>query len=308
MATTDPAVEAANERAKRYRDASEKIRERSDTAAKALAALGTAGLTAVGIKEFSDLFPMPPGEWWVGLLVGFGFVVMIGVLAAFTFFLWDANRPLVPRTDLKGMRKRHEIDRLEKKEMVRAHQEMADRHGAATLAEFEARGEGFERLAERETDPARAADLRARANRVRADTDVALAQGQLIVVRRRMNRALKGPRAVFLASAFVVGLLLFGIGADHIESKRSDEVAAYKACAEAVTAKVDEAQLPEICEGKYGPEADTPATDEQTQAAAVAGLGAQYTSCIDSAVEHERTFDMCDGIKTQLVAAAEAAP
>jgi hypothetical protein len=305
MATTDTAVEAASERAKRHRDASDKIRERSDTAAKALAALGTAGFTAVGIKEFSDMFPMPPGEWWVGILVVFGFLVMTAVLAAFTFFLWDANRPLVARTNLKEMKDRDEISGKEQEEMDLAYKETADRHGAATLAEYEARGEGFERLADRETDPARAADLRARANRVRAETELALARGQLIVVRTRMNRALKGWRAVGLASAFVVGLLLFGIGADHIESKRSDEVAAYKACAEAVTANVDESRLPEICKGKYGP---APATDEQARAAAVAGLGAQYTSCVDSAVEHERPLDMCDGIRTELVAAAEEAP
>jgi hypothetical protein len=305
MATTDTAVEAASERAKRHRDASDKIRERSDTAAKALAALGTAGFTAVGIKEFSDMFPMPPGEWWVGIGVGVGFLLMIGVLAAFTFRLWDANRPLVPRTDLDGMEERKEIDDDEKKEMHRAHQETANRHSAASLAEYEARGEGFERLADRETDPARASDLRARADRIRAETDVALARGQLVVVRRRMNRALKGPWAIGYAVAFVVGLLGFGIGADHIESKRSDEVAAYKACAEAVTAKVDESRLPEICDGKYG---SAPATDEEARAAAVAGLGAQYTSCIDSAVEHERPLDMCDGIRTELVAAAEEAP
>src|SRR5262245_26082331 len=103
MSATDPATDAAVEQAKRFRDASDKIRERSDATAKGLAALATTGLTAVGLTKFSDVFPTPPGQtlWAIGVLVSF--VALAVPLFAFTLWLWDANRPLVPRSDLEQM-------------------------------------------------------------------------------------------------------------------------------------------------------------------------------------------------------------
>ncbi len=46
-------------RAKCWSDATERIRARTDASAKALAALGTTGITAAGLSKFSDIFPLP---------------------------------------------------------------------------------------------------------------------------------------------------------------------------------------------------------------------------------------------------------
>jgi hypothetical protein len=304
----DPATTAAVDRSKRFRDASDKVRERSDATAKGLAALGTTGLTAVGITKFADLYPLPPGEEPLAWLAIISFVLMSAMLAAFIFRLWNANKPLVPRTDLEAMMTtRKEIDEHEKEEMKRVYDETALRHGAANLQAFEARGDRLQRIADRTSNATLAGTLKAMAERIRAETEVAFSRAQLIVVRRRMNSALKGPWAVIFAIVFVASLVGFGLSTDHIDSERTTRVAAYKACAEAITAKVDKAKLPDICAGVSPSSAASP-TAEQTAAAVVTGLTAAYGTCIDTAVEHKRSIDMCDGIKTELASAVQSAP
>jgi hypothetical protein len=304
----DLATSAAIDRAKRFRDASDKIRERSDATAKGLAALGTAGLTAVGITKFSDVFPLPPGELDVAYLVVLSFVVMTAVLAAFTFRLWNANKPLVARADLDAMLARGEIDDNEKNEMDRIYDEIAARNQSGTLRMLEDRGERFQRIADRTADANLSKQLKAKAERIRAETEVAFARAQLVVVRRRMNRALKGPSAVFLSLAFVVALVGFGLGADHIDSERTARLATYKACAEAVTAKVASAKLPEICSDAVESASPAQSTPEQMAVAAVAALTDAYSKCIDTAIDQKRPLEMCDGIRRQLTAAINAVP
>jgi hypothetical protein len=292
MSEPDQATAAATDRAKQFKDATDKVRERSDAAAKALAALGTAGLTAVGISKFSDVFPLPDGELPVVVIVLLGFLLMVGVLVGLTYLLLNANRPFVPATDIQG------ASAAELEEIEKIYDRVAKQYGAPSLRAYEARGQRLQRIADRKADATEAAPLLAKAARIRAETESAQARVALLVSRMRMNGALKGRGAKLCAIVFPVGLLMFGIGSDHLDSKRSAEVAAYKACADAATAGVK--NLPPICNGVVAKAPEPTAAAKRRDA-----LQAAYTACVDTAVEQAEPLRMCDGIKARLEAAAK---
>jgi hypothetical protein len=121
-----------------------------------------------------------------------------------------------------------------------------------------------------------------------------------------MTNALKGVPASLFAVAFVAGLLAFGIGADRLDSERAARLTAYKACADAVTAKVKEDRLPPLCKGVVvTPPAPPAPTPEQTRAGVLESLGSTYRACVDTAVKQKQPVAMCDGIRVQLTAAAK---
>jgi hypothetical protein len=300
MSDADPGTTAATEQAQRFREASDKLRERSDTAAKGLAALGTAGLTAVGIAKFSDIYPFPPGEWEAVVAVVAGFIAMVVALVAFTLRLWDANRPLVTRIRATEM----SDDDEERDEIQAIYERLARLNGVDTLAGYEARGHRLERIADRTGNDQRAARLRKRADQIRAEILATQARAALVVIRQRVNGALKGGGAASFALLFAGGLLAFGFGADRLDSERSARVAAYKACADAMTAKVRAQKLPSICDDVTQSTADETPTVEQTRAQRMEALSAAHSACVDTAVEEEQPASMCDGIREQLVSVA----
>lgn len=122
----------------------------------------------------------------------------------------------------------------------------ANPEGVNTLRAYQARGDRWHRLTEREADDTKAKRLRDRAELVRAKIEATQARAALVVIRRRMNRALTGFVPILLALLFVAGLLAFGLGADRLDSERTTRLAAYKACAEAFTAKVPATKLPAL--------------------------------------------------------------
>lgn len=95
-AGTDPAIAWLEQKAKGYSKDADELRARADRAAKALTALATAGLTAVGIAEIGAVYPWPAHSviWlWVGILF-VGFALMAGASFMFTIRFWRANRSL----------------------------------------------------------------------------------------------------------------------------------------------------------------------------------------------------------------------
>jgi hypothetical protein len=229
-----------------------------------------------------------------------GFLAIAFVLAAFPLRLWHATRPLVTGVDPYGM----DATGKEQDEIVSIYERTWKLNGVKSLSAYQARAHRFQRIADRAADPGRATSLRATAERVRAEIQATQARAALIVIRRRVNRALMGKAAKGYISLFVGGLLLFGISADKLDSERSARVAASKACADAVGAKVLPEKLPPICSGLTESKAP-PANADQTRAQGIEALSTAYKSCVDTAVEQERPVGMCDGIKTQLVAAAK---
>jgi hypothetical protein len=299
----DLATTYAAENAARFREAVDKLRERADAAAKALAALGTAGLSAVGIAKFSDIFPFPHGFLqWVALFgVLAGFAAMVCALVMLTMRMLNANRPLVTSVDPDRM----DLSDAEKSAVNKIYKRMADLNGVENLAAYEARGQRYERIADRIAETTRAEAIRTRADRIRAEIAATQARAALVISRKRANGVFTGPAANRLAISFAAGLLAFGIGADRLDSERSARLTSYSACAEAITAGVARDKLPSICDGVVKAADAKQSNADQTRAKQLTELSAAYASCVETASEQKRSAAMCDGIKTELVAAAE---
>jgi hypothetical protein len=264
----DAVTTAAVEQAKDFRAMADKLRERSDATAKGLATLGTAAITAIGIAKFADLYPWPPGEWPATGALLVGFLLITAVLVTFTIRLWSANRPFLARPDLDepdlkkpkkigrwGRWRRwmdpsvDAIDHQEWEQIKPIFDRTAHRNDAADLEALQAQADQFQRIVDGTDDERLAANLERRAARMRAEIDVAIARAQLVVVRRRINRVFTDTLAIGLAVAFVLGLLAFGIGADRLDSERSQRIDVYKACLE-LPDKVKD--VPDICRHAFG--------------------------------------------------------
>jgi hypothetical protein len=294
MSDTDQATAAATERATQFKEAMDTVRERSDAAAKTLVGLGTAGLTAVGISKFSDVYPLPDGELLTVILVIVAFLLMAGVLVTITFLLLKANRPLVPEADADTMA---DTDDHEKDAIKAIYDEVARQNGAPAMRVYDARGRRYQRIADRKAQPADAAPIQAKAARIRAEAEAAMARAALLISRRRMNNALRSGGAIACAIVFTVALLTFGIGADRLDSKRTAELAAYKACADAETAGVT--KLPSICNDATKKPPPNPV------AARRADILRAYTSCVTTQVNEALPRATCARLKAQLDAAAK---
>jgi hypothetical protein len=271
--TDDPGTAWTIAQAKRFSEAADTLRGRTDLAAKALGGLGTAAVSAIGIAKVSDIYPLPPGEgiWVVRLLLGF--VLMVVAILALTRRFWTANRPLLPTSDpckmrnkTKGRwwtrwwtrwRKRNktesEIDDNEMKMMCAVYED-AVAHAAFSvgprerLKEYEKRADDLERETQTRWGQVGLDAKRRQVARMRAEIDKAQQRAKLVVVRRRLNHTLTRPAAGIWAALFVIGLVGFGASADRLESQRTDPIATAKSCADAVTAGVRPEALPPICD------------------------------------------------------------
>ena len=296
----DPATAAAADVAAKYKEAADKVRDRAETTAKALAGLGTAGLTAVGIAKFSDIYPVPPDAGWAIAAVLAGFLAMVVAIVGFTLLLWDANRPIIANVDPSAMT----TNAKEKEIIGEIYQRMADLNRVESLAAYQARAFRLQRIADRSPDT-EATKLRATADRMRAEIQATQSKALLAVARHRVNRKLRGFRAGLLALGFVVGLYAFGLGADRLESERTSKVATLKACSEAIEAKVDAKKLSSICNDVRSTTPAAKPTPDQARATKVTALSTTYSSCIDTAVKEKTPAAMCDSIKEQIVAATK---
>jgi hypothetical protein len=260
--TDDPGTAWTAAQAKRFSEAADTLRGRTDLAAKGLGGLGTAALTAIGIAKVGDIFPFPPGqEIWVGAL-WLGFLLMVVAIVALTLRFWTANRPLLPTSDPAGMLKNtetrkkeneSEIDDAEMKMMCAVYKEEVA-HAAfslgnhETLKHYEERADSLERETQTRWGQVGLDAKRRQVARMRAEIDKAQQRAKLVVVRRRLNHTLTRPIAAVWAALFVVGLVGFGASADRLESQRSGLIATDKSCAEAVKAGVPATALPGICD------------------------------------------------------------
>lgn len=92
---------------KRFSEAADKIRANATTAAKTLGGLGTAGIAAVGVAKFSDVFPLPGnGDGRAVLLaiaVIVGFALMLGAVLLLTGRMWQVGEPVFTTSDVDTM-------------------------------------------------------------------------------------------------------------------------------------------------------------------------------------------------------------
>lgn len=220
---------------KRYAEAIERMRGRSDAAAKTLGALATTAITAVGLEKFSGVFPFATDDAWswvaVVATVG-GFVALAVAVGWFVARLWWSNRPIFMPADLE--RTEDLADEPERTLVRRIYQEIADLNDAPSLSAYEARGWRLNAIAEQlgSGDPLKAR-LTAQAATIAAEVSATESRAVLNVVRSRSARVLGASRIWRLPALFVAAVLALGLGSDHLASERADRVSTAKACAEA---------------------------------------------------------------------------
>jgi Na+-transporting methylmalonyl-CoA/oxaloacetate decarboxylase gamma subunit len=255
--TDDPGTAWTIAQAKRFSDAADTLRGRTDLAAKGLGGLGTAAVSAIGIAKVSDIFPLPPGETVSVVFLGVGFGLMVLAILALTSRFWSANRPLLPTSSPTTMEGVKEIDPAEEKIMDAVYTEAVAHAAFSTgpgesLEDYEERADKLERESQTRWGQVGLDAKRRQVARMRAEIDKAQQRAKLVVVRRRLNQTLNSLMAALWAFLFVIGLVGFGVSADHLESQRSDLIATDKSCAEAVKAKVPPKALPRICDKVTG--------------------------------------------------------
>jgi hypothetical protein len=245
------------DRAKRWTDMSESVRQRAESSSKAIGSIGTAALSAVGIAKFGEIFPLPPagemGWLWVAVIgVPLGFVAMALSIAWYSARMWKVNEPIFMQLDPGAM---DDITASERTRVLAVYRASAQAHGCDELSEYAARADELQAKALAEADTAERAALLDDARVIRADVDEAQARAMVNVVRLRGRDAVLGPRARMVYGTFLVGLLAFGIGTDYLNSERSARITAASDCAAAVKAVRESSPattrlLPALC-GKH---------------------------------------------------------
>jgi hypothetical protein len=180
--------------------------------------------------------------------------------------------------------------------------EMARLNETESLAAFEARSQRLLRIVPR-LPAALQEKVRKEAETIAAEISGTHARANLRVVRSRANAAFRGKGAVFLYLLFVAGVLLFGLGADYLQSERTESVAIAKSCAEAATAGAT-ANLPGIC-GTPAPKPSATPDPASEVAKAVEGLGTAMVACQDAAAQSGVAGSACDPIADAMKAALD---
>ena len=291
---TPPAGPAAtaDEQRKRWTEATDSIRKRADLTAKAIGALGATGIGAITLKQFSDLFPLPPSPdlaLWLAIAGVFAGVVFLALaVALFSARFWKVTRPIFVGTDADEMEDVKD-DAKEKARVAMVFDETARLNGAPTLTVYAARGRRLERVAAHAANAAVREKAAAEAAEIRADVLNAQARAAANVVRMRSVEAVTGDGAKALYALFVVAVLVFGVSTDYIDSERTQRVATAKACAEAIKAVRTDAPataklIPSICGGKAAvttPTPTPPPTAKESVAAAAGSVASAIGECDD---------------------------
>lgn len=115
---------------KRFSEAADKIRANATTAAKTLGGLGTAGIAAVGVAKFSDVFPLPGnGDGRAVLLaiaVIVGFALMLGAVLLLTGRMWQVGEPVFTTSDVDTMVRMRAVTERERPLVDAVYQETVD--------------------------------------------------------------------------------------------------------------------------------------------------------------------------------------
>jgi hypothetical protein len=289
MSDTDAATAESVAVAQSYRDSLESLRTRTDTAAKALAALGTAGLTAVGIQKVTDVFPYPDGGAPFVVLGFVGFLTMVVVIVCFTVRLYTASEALNTSSDPDRMTRNVK----ERAQIRTIYNRMALLNDHPTLLRYERSAQDMQSLADAETDNAKRRDLGDLAARMRAEIRATQASAAHAVISARLRRTLSDVKTKTLGVVFI-----------WLDSERTAQAAALKGCADAITAKVPTGALPKFCKAAV-PEAPTGRTGAQHMASHLSNMAALYSTCVDTALQDKQPLTTCDSIRKQLGVAAK---
>jgi hypothetical protein len=284
---------AVSDALKRATDAAESLRARSDLAAKVLAAGGTTLVTAVGISKFSDLWPFP-GSWsWLAAAgVIAGFMAMVVAVLGVAYRHWKLGQPTPFRADLGAMAAANEISNSELTLVEPIYEEFSRLNQVDSLETFEARAHRFERIG-RWLPETEAVRVRGDATFMYMELLTILARAKLRVLRDRATVAVRGGGAIALYGVFAAGVLAFGLGADWLQSERTDRISIAKACADArAVAQIVEMELPDICGQPTGEQGQEKTATSEIETAR-ASLATAYADCLSVAAAASE----CDSIR-----------
>jgi hypothetical protein len=308
LGSGSPALDLAAATLKRYSDAAEKLRQRADLAAKVLAGGGTTLVTAIGLSKFSDLFPWPgsTSRWHFGtryvptatiaiLALVTGFIVMIVAVLAIASRYWKVGEPLIFSSDTEQDWYTKGLNDEERKLVDEAFKAVEDLNRIGSLRAYEARGHRLERIAKWLDSPD---DEKVSIEAVQIQTEVlaTLVQAKTRILRSRISTAVSGTGSKALYGLFVLALLTFGIGADYLQSERSDRIAIAKSCVDA--REVDGAvELPDICGPKPSAPSEEEKTAEQRIAEANVQLATAYSECVSAFAKDSEAEATCNLLK-----------
>jgi len=283
-------------------EATEALRTRADLAGKVLAGGGSTLLTAFGIAQFSDIWPIPPGEKPAAVVGVAGFLAMVLGVLGIAYRFWRIGGSLPFRVNLKKM---PDLTEDEKATTQLAYDELARLNNVTSLSAYEARAQRLERIAR--WLPVTAADrARVEASLIYTEILATLARAKKSVLRNRVTKAVRGRGAIALYLLFVAGVLSIALAGDKIQSERTDRITVAKACAEARAMETTvESELPDICGAPNEPTTDADETPDQTVVSTNQQLAASLTKCRKLASIKKIDPAACDPIGNAIVTLLE---
>jgi hypothetical protein len=237
LADSAPTV-GADATTQSLRASADKIRARVDSLGKTFGAIGTAGVTAIGVSRIDNLFPVPTGSIWLVVVAALSFVVGAGVVLAIAVRLSDAAGPLSLRSDLADMVAAGEISRTERDMVKDVYEQTYDLNAAKSLLAYEMRGIRLHRIGGWIGDASCVGACGTRSTEIAIDVSVSLARASVVVIRYRAAQAVTSRLAGVLYAAFVAAMVSFALSTSWLISRQSGDIATVKSCADAEAALI----------------------------------------------------------------------
>jgi hypothetical protein len=302
-----PAALRASELSDRYRDAATAIRSRTDTSVKALGAIGTAAVTAIGYAELADIYPNG-GPWWAPPVLIVGVLVMIAAVILLVRRFQGIGETIVTTSDVGETCRLNRFGRAEEATFVSTYRHTARLNGVDTLRAYLARAHRFERLAERAATE-EAASLREQADLITAEVRATQDRASLFILRDKAKAALFSPATAFFLLLFVVGWYGTALASDAMENKRSGEFEVQKNCLE-LREKAAGAPLPSLCAELVPkkPEEKPKPSGTKVAVEAVPAIAKLWSECRQAAAEAKESEAACAPLMQALEASKSGVP
>jgi hypothetical protein len=161
-----PGAKRASDQAGRFREAMEKIRQRTDYTSKGLATVGTAAIAGIGYAKLADVFPWAGWSLAIAALA-VGVVLMITAVLRLVFRFASAGESVFTSSDLAETFNRNRIEDLAERSLIEeVYNETAKQNGADSLSAYEELALQLEKEADDKENKEKAGALRARADKI----------------------------------------------------------------------------------------------------------------------------------------------
>jgi len=184
-----------------------------DKLGKILSSFGVLVIGGVGLAKFSDIFPYE-SRWYVVVLMGIGFAMMLAGAASGAWRLHRAIRPSVIRSSVRRI---PDTSPKEAQTIRAIYSDLLTSTDSANMRAFEARAARLDRVSDRV--PGAAEALRSEAEVIDAERSLAFMQARNAVLSARAGAAIKA--AGICTVIFLIGLGTVVITIDWMEADRA---------------------------------------------------------------------------------------